>query len=244
LHGYLGCVSQVDHAVGELLDFLKQERLEEDTIIIYTTDHGDYAYEHGIMEKAPGICSDAITRIPFIWRWPGHFKAGHAAREIVEAVDLPTTLCALADLEPLETGDGKDLSHLLRGEEGDVHRIGVTEFAWSKSVRMSKYRCVFYPREMFPEEYRDGFGELYDLESDPWEMQNLYFRPECAGVVRGMHDELLDWLIMTTRPKTVLGVPDFGGPQAMTRYRCSVNIDGKIHPQRLRQLPPHSRNYL
>ena len=244
LHGYLGCVSQVDHAVGELLGCLSEQGLEQDTIVIYTSDHGDYACEHGNMEKAPGICADAITRIPFLWRWPGRFRAGHAAREIVEAADLPTTLCALAGLEPLETSDGRDLSHLLRGEHGELHRLGVTEFAWSKSVRKGNYRLVVYPREMFPQEYPDGFGELYDLEKDPWEMQNLYFKAEYGPVVRDVREDLLDWLVTTTRPKTVLGVPRFGGDQAATRYGCSVNPDGKVHPDRLRQLPAQSRNYL
>ena len=64
LHGYLGAVSQVDAAVGQLLDFLRRSGLTENTIVVYTSDHGDYATEHGIMEKAPGICSDAITRVP------------------------------------------------------------------------------------------------------------------------------------------------------------------------------------
>ena len=64
LHGYLGNVSHVDHAVGELLDWLRTSGAAADTIVVYSSDHGDYACEHGIMEKAPGICSNAITRIP------------------------------------------------------------------------------------------------------------------------------------------------------------------------------------
>lgn len=243
LHGYLGCVSMVDHAVGELLAWLREKGLEEETIVIYTSDHGDYACEHGIMEKAPGICADAITRIPYIWRWPGHFPAGHVCSEIVEAVDLPTTLCALAGLDPLETSDGQDISHLLRGGAGAVHKVGVTEFVWSKSVRKGRYRYVYYAPEMFPEEYpQGGFGELYDLENDPWEMQNLYFKPEYAAVVQELKGDLLDWLITTTRPATVLGVPNFDGEQAITRFYCSVNHDGKFHPNRLRSV--RTRNYL
>ena len=78
--------------IPALLDFLEERDLDEDTIVVYSSDHGDYACEHGIMEKAPGICSDAITRIPWIWRWPGRFKAGHRALEIVE-----TLLASLAE---------------------------------------------------------------------------------------------------------------------------------------------------
>jgi arylsulfatase A-like enzyme len=242
LHGYLGAVSQVDHAVGAILNFLRKNDLEASTIVIYSADHGDYACEHGIMEKAPGICADAITRIPFLWRWPGHFKAGHAAPELVESVDLSTTLCALAGIEPLETSDGKNLSHLLQGETGDVRTVAVTEFAWSKSVRQGKFRLVYYPPDMFREEYPQGFGELYDLEADPWEMRNLYFEPEYKCVVRDVERDLLHWLVTTSRPATTLGARVAPGPQTLTRYGNTMNADRKIHPDRLRDM--RQRNYL
>ncbi|MHC4982878.1 MAG: sulfatase family protein [Planctomycetota bacterium] len=234
LRGYLGNVSHVDHAVGELMAFLDEAGLAESTIVIYTSDHGDYACEQGQIEKAPGICSDAITRIPMIWRLPGRFKAACVAEEIVETVDMVPTLCALAGLEGLQTADGKDISHLLRGEGGEVHRVGVTEFAFSKSVRKGKWRLVYYPREFFADECPEGFGELYDLEADPWEMKNLYFDGDYADVVRELRDELLDWLVTTTRPATLLGAAVFTGDQAITRYRNTVNPDGRIHPDHVR----------
>ena len=236
LHGYLGSVSHVDHAVGELLAWLHGNGLADETIVVYGSDHGDYACEHGIMEKAPGICSDAITRVPWLWRWPGRVKAGHVAKEVVETVDFANTLCALAGLDPLETADGQDISPLLRGEPGDPSRLGVTEFAWSRSVRKGNWRLVYYPPEMFPDEYPDGFGELYDLEADPWEMTNLYFRSEHAATVRELERDLLDWLVTTTRPATVLGFRPYVSPQAATRYGHSVNADGRTHPARIRPL--------
>ena len=242
LHGYLGAVSQVDHAVGLIVDYLEQAGLANDTIVVYSADHGDYACEHGIMEKAPGICADAITHIPYIWRWPGHFQAGHVADEIVETVDFSTTLCRLTGMDPLETSDGVDLSHLLAGQSGEVHRVGVTEFAWSKSLRQGQYRMVYYPPEMFADEYPGGFGELYDLDADPWEMRNLYFEPGHQGVVEEMRAELLNWLITTARPTTTHGtIPSHSDP-SVARYLCQVNLDGKIHPDRLRST--RTQNYL
>jgi len=242
IHGYLGNISHVDHAVGELLDWLKKNNLEKDTIVIYSSDHGDYACEHGIMEKAPGICSDAITRIPFIWRWKGHFKQGHISREIVEPVDISKTLCSLVALESLQTSDGKDISHLLEGKNGDVHKIGVTEFAWSKSVRKGKYRYVHYPQEMFIDEYPNGFGELYDLEKDLWEMKNLYFEAEYKDIVREIQFDLLEWLITTTRPVTIHPTRVFKDGQTITRYNNIINLDGKIHPDNIRQIK--RKNYI
>jgi arylsulfatase A-like enzyme len=242
LHGYLGNVSHVDHAVGELLHWLKTNDLDEDTIVIYSSDHGDYACEHGVLEKAPGICSDAITRIPFIWRWHGHFKSGHKADEIVETVDLVNTLCALAEIDLLETADGKDISHLLRGESGEVHRVGVTEFPWSKSLRKGKYRLVHYPPEIFPAAYPHGFGELYDLETDPWEMKNLYFGADFQEIVHELERELINWLITTTRPTTVHPLKARTGYQNITRYNHSVNPDGKINPENIK--PIAGSNYV
>jgi choline-sulfatase/uncharacterized sulfatase len=241
LHGYLGSVSHVDHAVGELLDRLDAEGLSEDTIVVYSSDHGDYACEHGIMEKAPGICSDAITRIPMIWRWPERFKAGHISSGIVETVDLANTLCSLSGLEAMETSDGKDISRLLAGEPGGVREIGVTEFAWSKSVRKGKHRLVRYPREMFKEEYPDGFGELYDLDADPWEMRNLYFEPGHGEIIRELERDLADWLITTTRPATVHPPVKKESSQSSLRYNNAVNADGKTHHDNIRII--QSKNY-
>ena len=150
LHGYLGAVSQVDAAVGMLLDYLRETGSAENTIVVYTSDHGDYATEHGIMEKAPGICSDAITRVPLIWWAPSRINAGGAIDDVVELVDISNTLCSLADIDLMETSDGQDISRLLAGEQRGTDRIGVTEFAWSKSIRKGQYRLVHYPRAFFP----------------------------------------------------------------------------------------------
>ncbi|MAS33736.1 MAG: hypothetical protein CL610_07005 [Anaerolineaceae bacterium] len=247
LHGYLAAVSQVDAAVGVMLDYLRESGLADNTIVVYTSDHGDYACEHGIMEKAPGICSDAITRVPMIWWSPKRLAQGHIANEIVELIDLSTTFCALAGLPLLETSDGKDITHLLMGEQGAVRELGVTEFAWSKSLRKGPYRFVYYPREMFADDYPDGFGELYDLEADPWEMTNLFFEADYQGLVQAMRHDLLDWLVTTTRPGTVLGVNSRfpfqpAGDQTAYRFLTNFNRDGKIHPDRLRNAT--GKNYL
>ncbi len=242
LHGYLGNISHVDHAVGKLLDWLAKSGLEDDTIVVYSSDHGDYACEHGIMEKAPGICSDAITRIPCLWRWPGRFKAGHIANELVETVDLANTLCALTGLGRMETADGKNLSALLRGESGEVRPVAVTEFPWSRSVRKGKYRYVYYPKEMFAKQYPDGFGELYDLEADPWEMRNLYFEKRHAATVREMKDGFADWLITTTRPVTIHPPCTKPARRTSMRYNNPVCTDGKCEPQWIREAG--NKNYL
>lgn len=242
LHGYYGNISHVDHAVGELTDFLNQQGLREDTIIIYSADHGDYATEHGIMEKAPGICHDAITRIPYIWSWPEKFKENYESKALVETVDMSTTLCSLCDIPSLETSDGKNLSGLLKGEEEELREIAVTEFAWSKSVRKGDWRMVYYPKEMFLEEYPQGFGELYNLQEDPWEMKNLFFEEEHQSRVQKMKEDLLDWIVTTTRPVSTNCADLAEGPQRTRRYLVVTNDDQKIHHDELRAVT--FKNYL
>jgi choline-sulfatase/uncharacterized sulfatase len=246
LRGYFGCISHMDHAVGQMLDALDEAGLAEDTIIVYTADHGDYALEHGIIEKAPGISTDAITRVPMIWRVPGNMQSGHVAEQLAELVDIPTTLCHLAGLPDMPTSDGRDLSGLLTGGDQPLRDIAVTEFAWSRAVRKGKYRLVWYPREMFPEEYPEGFGELYDIEEDPWEMKNLYFEPEYQDTVREIQADLMNWLVTTTRPVTVLQVPitdaDRADPSKRIRYKCCTEADGKIDWRRIPAI--HGTNYV
>ncbi len=248
MHGYLGAVSQVDHGVGLLMNFLEASGLADNTIVVYSSDHGEYNCEHGLLEKKPGNCSDAVTRIPLIWWAPGRFKKGHVAEEIVESVDISNTLSALAGLDLMETSDGEDISLLLQGKHREVHSLGVTEMPWSKSIRKGNYRFVYYPKEMFAESYPDGFGELYDLKKDPWEMKNLYFNPDYRDLIQSMREEFLDWLVTTKRPATVRSVNSVLGitvnEQRKLTHRCVTNEDLKIHPDEIRKLKNRVYNFL
>jgi len=87
---------------------------------------------------------------------------------------------------------------------------------------------------MFPEEYPEGFCELYDLEADPWEMSNLAFDPAYADMIGQMKEDLLNWIVSTNRPVTGGGGAP-GGWQSYTRHGVSVNLDGKTDPEQIRQ---------
>jgi len=244
LRGYLGNITHVDRAVGDMLEGLDEAGLADNTIVVYTSDHGDYATEFDVMEKAPGICADAITRVPMIWRVPGVTRAATSTDHIAELVDISQTLCSLSGLPTLETADGRDLSGLLRGCDEPVHDVGVTEFAYSKSIRRGRHRLVWYPRARFPDR-DEPFGELYDLEADPWEMKNLYFDPAYRDVVGDLTDRLTEWLVTTTRITTSLGVntgrrPPADDPgQYRLRYDNYVNADRKISGDHVRRALLH-----
>ena len=200
--GYLACITQVDHALGLLLGYLDRTGLADRTVVVYHADHGGYSGTYGIQEKAPGICSEAVCRVPFLWRLPGAAPElrGAVCRELVESVDLAPTISALCGLPAMESVDGRDLTGLLRGAREAVRDVAVTEHPWSKALRWKQWRFVHYQPGMFGAE---DVGELYDLSGDPTESRNLYHDGSHQGVVQECRRRLLEWLIGTSRVATV-----------------------------------------
>ncbi|MGA3326362.1 MAG: sulfatase-like hydrolase/transferase [Terriglobia bacterium] len=202
-HGYLGCITQVDYALGQVMDYLEKTREADRTILIYGSDHGAYEGIFGVPEKAPGICSEAVCRVPSIWRVPGITPAGHVCNELMENIDIAPTIASLCGLPAMETTDGKDLSDLLAGGNQPVREAAVTENPWSKALRWGPWRFVHYPLEMFGADV----GELYDLEKDPLETQNLYHDPASQDTVHQCRRRLFEWLTRTTRIVTAWPPP-------------------------------------
>ena len=195
--GTLACISMVDDAIGKILNHLEKTDQLENTIIVYTTDHGAYHGIFGLAEKYPGICSEEVCRVPMIWSFPPAFKGGKTCDEIIESVDILPTLLSLANLPAMGSVDGKDATPRLSGVAGDQEKpFAVTENEWSKAIRWKQYRMVFYPRELF----KGGeVGELYNLKNDPWETNNLYHDPGHAGIRQELTRLLMDWLICSSR---------------------------------------------
>jgi arylsulfatase A-like enzyme len=190
----------MDHAVGQLLDYLDQTGLAKNTLVVFNADHGGYMTQFGIHEKAPGICSEAVCRVPSLWRVPGITQGGSVNRALVENVDIAPTIAALAGLPPFSSADGKDISALLAGSEDPVREVAVTEHPHSKALRWKNWRFVHYQEDMFEEDV----GELYDIEADPDETRNLYHEREHQDLVASCRKKLLEWLIATTRVKTAM----------------------------------------
>ena len=200
--GYLGCVTQVDNCIGRLLDYLDKRGLAEDTIVVYNSDHGAYSTAFGIQEKAPGICSEAVCRVPMLWRVPGVAVAGRVCDALVENVDLAPTFMNLCGLPAMEGMDGADISELLRGGTELVHEVAVTEHRHSKALRWDRWRYVHYQ----PENFGGDCGELYDLEADPHEARNLYGEQAYQEIVGQCEKLLCHWLISTRQYRTAFSV--------------------------------------
>ena len=233
--GYLACITQVDYALGQLMDWLDQSGKTGDTIVLYGSDHGGYEGTFGVPEKAPGICSEAVCRVPFIWRVPDLASVGRVCSHFAENIDIGPTLAALCHLPTIETSDGKDLTNLLRDGGDAVREVAVTENPWSKGLRWGPWRFVHYQKGMFGNDE----GELYNLENDPDERRNLYRDSGYQNIVQECRRLLLEWLIETTRFVTAWPPPE--GKEFSQTVADGKESNKAGIADRLRR---HSLNYL
>ena len=123
---YLGMTGFVDELLGELLDVLDETGLADSTTVSFTSDHGDYAGDYGLVEKWPSACEDVITRVPLIVRTPGG-AAGHVVDEPMELFDLMATTLEQAGIEAQHTHFARSYTAELQGEAGDPDRAAITE---------------------------------------------------------------------------------------------------------------------
>ncbi len=178
---YYGMIAQLDHAIGRVLEALAARGLADDTLVVFTGDHGDFMGDHQMMLKAP-IHYEALIRVPLIVRGPG-FPAGVAVDDPVGTIDLAPTALAAGGVPVPSTMEGRPLlggarEHVLT--EDDVLR---GSFAF-RTLTTSRYRLT--RDEVAPER-----GELYDLADDPGELVNRWSDPALRAV-RGDLLALLD----------------------------------------------------
>ena len=171
---YLRCVAGVDEAVGQMLDFLKENGLEENTIVVYTSDQGFYLGEHGWFDKR--WMYEPSFRMPFMVKYPNKIKAGTDNKNLLLNIDFGPTLLDLAGLEVPNDMQGESFKNQLFNTEftpREAVYYHYYEFPyWHKvqphyGVSTGKYKLIHYYYSM--DEW-----ELFDLENDKDEMNNLY----------------------------------------------------------------------
>ncbi|MDB5811415.1 MAG: sulfatase, partial [Betaproteobacteria bacterium] len=194
---YYGMISLIDHNVGRMLEALNAQGIANDTLVIYTTDHGELLGNHGLYLKGPTPYED-LLRIGMIARGPG-VSANAVVTEPVSTLDLAATFYDYAGAKAPGALQSRTLKPLLEGKaaprdaawsEWHVHpsRCGVG--LQLRTVRTKTHKCTF--------ELGSGAGELYDLVNDPEEMHNRFDDP----AHRNVRDELE--ALMRARPGKVL----------------------------------------
>ena len=176
---YAAMIKQVDDQLGRILDALEVSGQRDNTIVIFTSDHGEMLGDHGLIQKGCRFY-EGLVRVPLIFSWPGHIKAGLRSDALVELSDKAPTLLQLVDEEVPGHMTGKSLLPILKGDASpSYHR----DF-----VRCEYYDALQAPDGTFATMYRDqqyklvvyhgrAYGELYDLEEDPDEFDNQWETP-------------------------------------------------------------------
>jgi arylsulfatase A-like enzyme len=182
---YLGCIHSLDENLGRIRAVLERQGILDDTLIVYTSDHGSHFRTRNFEYKRS--CHDGCIRIPLVARGPG-FRGGRVPRELASLIDLPHTLLAAAGVPVPETMRGRPLQPLAAGKTADWPGevfLQISESHCGRAIRTARWKySVRAPGKtgMDPdsEVYVEDF--LYDLERDPHEKNNRVADPALAGI--------------------------------------------------------------
>jgi N-acetylglucosamine-6-sulfatase len=183
----------VDDSLGRILASLERAGTLDNTVVVFTSDHGYFYGEHGLNEERR-LAYEETIRIPLLVRYPAKVKAGSVAPEMVLNLDLAPTLLELAGVKPLAAMQGRSLVPVFAGAARDWRRSFLIEYfsdtVFPRIDRMG-YSAVRTERHKYIQ-YRElkGMDELYDLQADPYEMRNLIAVPGAASTLAEMQKEL------------------------------------------------------
>ncbi len=193
MQDYLACISSVDDNVGRVLDYLEENGLAENTIIVYTSDQGFYLGEHGWFDKR--FIYDQSFKTPLMIRWPGKVAPGSVNQEMVQNLDFAQTFLDAAGIDAPTDMQGESLLPLLRGDDAAWDRDAVYYHYYEyPAVHMVKrhYGIVTTEFKMTHFYHDVDEWELYDRAKDPNEMKNVYHDPAYAGVVEDLTKKLAE----------------------------------------------------
>ena len=200
---YLRCVASVDDNVGRVLDYLEEEGIADDTIVIYTSDQGFFLGDHGWYDKR--FMYEESLRMPFIIRYPQAIKAGSVNGDIITNVDFASTFLDYAGIEEPERFQGRSFRPLLEGDTPADWPQSMYYRYWMHlahhhvyahyGVRTHRYKLIYYYADAMGQpgaidEKKTPEWELFDLEKDANELVNVYRDAEYRQVAAELRGEL------------------------------------------------------
>jgi arylsulfatase A-like enzyme len=210
-------VKRLDEAFGRLMDTLRSLNLRDNTIVLFTSDHGCHFKTRNSEYKRS--CHDASLRVPTLLAGPG-FRGGGQVHDLVSLVDLPPTLLDAAGIAQQRPMQGRSILPLLRGQRDDWPREVFAQISESKIAR-----CIRTHRWKYevtsPDSNLDQPGSrryiesaLYDMENDPYELDNLVGHPAVRALCDRLMARLIDRMAAAGEPiPTVEPVTNPGRPQ-------------------------------
>jgi len=205
---YYAMIAQIDDQFARILDVLESTGQRDNTVVIFTSDHGEALGDHGLLQKGCRFY-EGLVRVPLIFSWPAKFETGLHSDALVELLDMTATIVDLAGLPQPEYMQGKSLLPILQGKASPDHLRDFVRceyfdaldphFTGGTGTFATMYRGRRYKLSVY---HGHDLGELYDLENDPWEFDNLWDKPE--------HTELKAKLIYASFDSHVLLTTDVG----------------------------------
>jgi len=191
MQDYLGSIAAVDENVGRLLDYLDSEGLNENTILVYTSDQGFYLGEHGWFDKR--FMYNESFKTPLLIKWPNVITAGTTEEEMVQNLDFAQTFLEVAGVAAPKDMQGESLVSLLKGEKEKWDRDAVYyhyyEYPGAHAVKRH-YGIATQEYKLMHFYYDVDEWELYDSKNDPYETNNVYDDPEYADTVTDLKKRL------------------------------------------------------
>jgi len=210
---YLRCVRSVDDAIVELLTYLDESGLAENTLVMYSSDQGWYLGEHGWFDKR--WMYEESLKTPLLARWPGTIPSGQVREELVSNLDFAETFLAAAGASIPGDVQGKDLLPLMKGEKvadwQNSFYYHYYEFPGAHSV--ARHYGVTNGDHKLIHFYQKGEWELFDLKADPNELKSVYGTPGYAKIEAGLKAEL-------ARLRKLYQVPDKDPVQAKRKKKA------------------------
>ncbi|MFI4911654.1 MAG: sulfatase [Sedimentisphaeraceae bacterium JB056] len=186
---YYGLNTLIDDWIGKIIDTLKEKGIYDNTIIIYTSDHGDLLGDHGLIFKQ--CFYEQSVKVPLIIHAPAYFESGRV-NDLVELKDIYSTVCEMGSARPGKEAQSKSLMPLLKREKGYVHNDAVfSENYFGKMIRTGPWKLVYYIGK--------DYGELYNLDKDPLEQDNLWDKKSYADIKSELKSRLLDWMAISQK---------------------------------------------
>ena len=201
---YWAMIALIDYEVGRILAALDVAGLAEDTLVVFSSDHGEMLGNHQQLLKGPQLYDD-LTRVPLIARWPDRISPGSDIDELVQWVDLPATFLDAAGCAPGRGVQGNSLLPLMAGTRDGWRNWALCEYRSSgfttdppimtTMLRSEHWKLIIWHGSPVSGGRRDG--ELYDLSIDPGELQNLFHDPGHSDIRRRLKGILLDVMAET-----------------------------------------------
>ena len=186
---YYGMVQLIDRSLATVMETLERRGLAENTLVIFTSDHGELLGDHGLWFKGP-FHYEALLNVPLIMRWPAGLAAGHKVDAPVGLIDIVPSVLAATQTAPDDLLDGESLLPIANGtgpcrEEAYVEMVDDPKRLRLRTVVTRDWKLTWYAGE--------EFGELYDLANDPSEYVNRWDDPECASIKAQLLGRLLNY---------------------------------------------------